>query len=90
MAFAGIDLKITPDSQVYCFEVNPSPAFSYYEAGTGQQISEAVARYLAGKVYDKAVEYDLNSSYGRDFAGSAPPAGHVCGKPLFEPRISTD
>ena len=48
LVFAGIDLKITPDNQVYCFEVNPSPAFSYYEANTGQPIAHAVARYLAG------------------------------------------
>jgi len=47
LPFAGIDLKITPDNQVYCFEVNPSPAFSYYELNTGQDISDAVARYLA-------------------------------------------
>jgi glutathione synthase/RimK-type ligase-like ATP-grasp enzyme len=46
LAFAGIDLKITPDHEVYCFEVNPSPGFSYYEGNTGQPISEAVARYL--------------------------------------------
>jgi glutathione synthase/RimK-type ligase-like ATP-grasp enzyme len=51
--FAGIDLKITPDYQVYCFEVNPSPAFSYYEAHTGQPIAEAVARYLSGKTIQK-------------------------------------
>lgn len=49
LAFAGIDLKITPDSKVYCFEVNPCPAFSYYEANTGQPIANAVARYLAGE-----------------------------------------
>jgi glutathione synthase/RimK-type ligase-like ATP-grasp enzyme len=48
LAFAGIDLKVTPDDRVYCFEVNPSPAFSYYESNTGQPISRAVARYLAG------------------------------------------
>lgn len=48
LAFAGIDLKIPPDNQVYCFEVNPCPAFSYYEANTGQPIAQAVARYLAG------------------------------------------
>lgn len=47
--FAGIDLKVTPDDQIYCFEVNPSPAFSYYEGNTGQPISRAVARYLAGR-----------------------------------------
>ena len=49
LAFAGIDLKITPDhSGVYCFEVNPSPAFSYYESQTEQPISRAVADYLSG------------------------------------------
>lgn len=46
--FAGVDLKITPDDEVYCFEVNPSPAFSYYEEHAGQPIARAVARYLAG------------------------------------------
>ena len=40
-------LKITPDNQVYCFEVNPSPGFSYFEAHTEQPIANAVARYLA-------------------------------------------
>ncbi len=49
LAFAGIDLKITPDKRVYCFEVNPSPAFSYYQANTGQPIARAVAEYLAGE-----------------------------------------
>ena len=48
LAFAGIDLKITPENHVYCFEVNPSPAFSYYESQTGQPISKAVADYLSG------------------------------------------
>lgn len=46
LAFTGIDLRITPDGEVYCFEVNPSPAYSYYEANTGQPISMALARYL--------------------------------------------
>jgi hypothetical protein len=48
LIFSGIDLRITPDNQVYCFEVNPCPGFSYYEANTGQPIAEAVAQYLAG------------------------------------------
>lgn len=47
LAFAGIDLKLTPDGRAFCFEVNPCPAFSYYEANTGQPIARAVARYLA-------------------------------------------
>lgn len=46
LPLAGIDLKVTPDDEVYCFEVNPSPAFSYYESSTGQPISEAIAKYL--------------------------------------------
>jgi hypothetical protein len=49
LPFAGIDLKITPGGEVFCFEVNPSPGFSYYEAATGQPIADAVARYLAGE-----------------------------------------
>jgi glutathione synthase/RimK-type ligase-like ATP-grasp enzyme len=49
LGFAGIDLKITPGNRVYCFEVNPSPAFSYYEGNTGQPIAKAVASYLAGR-----------------------------------------
>jgi glutathione synthase/RimK-type ligase-like ATP-grasp enzyme len=48
LAFAGIDLKITPEGYIYCFEVNPSPAFSYYQSQTGQPISRAVAEYLSG------------------------------------------
>lgn len=47
LLFAGIDLKITPDGEVYCFEVNPSPAYSYYESHTEQPISLALARLLA-------------------------------------------
>jgi glutathione synthase/RimK-type ligase-like ATP-grasp enzyme len=47
LEFAGIDLKVTPNDEVYCFEVNPCPAFSYYEANTSQAISAAVARCLA-------------------------------------------
>lgn len=46
--FAGIDLKLAPDGAIYCFEVNPSPAYSYYESHTGQPIADTLARYLAG------------------------------------------
>lgn len=46
LPFAGIDLKVAPDGRVYCFEVNPSPAYSYFEAHTGQPIAAAVARHL--------------------------------------------
>jgi glutathione synthase/RimK-type ligase-like ATP-grasp enzyme len=49
LPFAGIDLKVTPEEEVYCFEVNPSPAYSYYESQTGQPISQALADYLMGE-----------------------------------------
>lgn len=46
LEFAGIDLKVASDGSTYCFEVNPSPGFSYFEAATGQPIARAVARHL--------------------------------------------
>lgn len=46
LEFAGVDLKVTPDDEVYCFEVNPSPAYSYFESHTGQPIAAALAAHL--------------------------------------------
>jgi glutathione synthase/RimK-type ligase-like ATP-grasp enzyme len=46
---AGIDLRFAPDGRVVCFEVNPSPAFSYYQTHTRQPISDAIAAYLCGQ-----------------------------------------
>lgn len=46
LAVAGIDLRRTPDGRWFCFEVNPSPAFVYYEAATGQPIGQAIAQLL--------------------------------------------
>jgi RimK-like ATP-grasp domain len=51
LALSGIDLRISPSSEVYCFEVNPSPAFSYYESHTGQPISLALAHFLHGTIH---------------------------------------
>jgi len=44
--FAGIDLKLTPRDEYYCFEVNPSPGFLFYEQHTYQPISAALADLL--------------------------------------------
>jgi glutathione synthase/RimK-type ligase-like ATP-grasp enzyme len=46
LLLAGIDLKETPDGDYYCFEVNPSPGFLYYEQYTGQPVSTALADLL--------------------------------------------
>jgi len=46
LPLAGIDLRLTPEGEWFCFEVNPSPAFTYYESATGQPIAGAIARLL--------------------------------------------
>ena len=48
LAFAGIDLRRTDQGEWVCFEVNPSPAFTYYEDATGLPIAAALAELLAG------------------------------------------
>jgi glutathione synthase/RimK-type ligase-like ATP-grasp enzyme len=47
LPLAGLDLRRTPDGEWFCFEVNPSPCFTYYERLTGQPIARAVADLLA-------------------------------------------
>jgi len=49
LSVAGIDLRLTPDGQWFCFEVNPSPGFTYYQHATGQPIADSIARLLAGR-----------------------------------------
>lgn len=43
---AGIDLRRTPEGEYVCFEVNPSPAFLWFEQVTGQRIGDAIAELL--------------------------------------------
>jgi glutathione synthase/RimK-type ligase-like ATP-grasp enzyme len=47
LVLAGIDLRRRDDGRWYCFEANPAPAFTYYEAETGQPLTAAVAALLA-------------------------------------------
>jgi glutathione synthase/RimK-type ligase-like ATP-grasp enzyme len=46
LSMCGIDLKVTPQGHWYCFEVNPSPAYSFFEENTGQRISTAIVQTL--------------------------------------------
>jgi len=46
LTLCGIDLFLTTENDYYCFEVNPSPGYSYYQNNTGQDISGAIARWL--------------------------------------------
>jgi hypothetical protein len=49
LPLAGIDLRRTAEGRDVCFEVNPSPAFNFYERHAGLPIAAAIARYLAGE-----------------------------------------
>jgi hypothetical protein len=42
----GIDLKKNAEGDYFCFEVNPSPGFLYYEKHSGQPICAAIAELL--------------------------------------------
>lgn len=46
LLFAGVDLRLTPRDEWICFEINPSPGFTFYEDATGQGIAAAVADLL--------------------------------------------
>jgi glutathione synthase/RimK-type ligase-like ATP-grasp enzyme len=62
LLFAGIDLKVTPDGEYYCFEVNPCPGFLYYEKSGGQPISLALANLLRDGPKAATPSQILNSS----------------------------
>ena len=47
--FEMLPSEENPTPMVRIGRLNPSPAFSWYEANTGQPIARAVACYLAGR-----------------------------------------
>jgi RimK-like ATP-grasp domain len=46
LPFCGIDLRRRPDDEHVCFEVNPMPAFSYFERESGLPIAAALVDLL--------------------------------------------
>jgi hypothetical protein len=46
LPLCGIDLFRTTKDDYYCFEVNPSPGYSYYQQSTGQDIATAIVKWL--------------------------------------------
>lgn len=46
LSLSGIDLRQTPDNEWFCFEVNTSPGYTYFEQAAGQTISYHLADYL--------------------------------------------
>jgi hypothetical protein len=47
LTVAGIDLRRTPRDLWMCFEVNPSPGYTFYQNACGLAIDAAIARLLA-------------------------------------------
>lgn len=53
LLFSGIDLKETSAGDFYCFEINPSPGFSFFERITNQPISLALMSLLGSNPQQK-------------------------------------
>jgi glutathione synthase/RimK-type ligase-like ATP-grasp enzyme len=47
LPFCGVDLRERPDGSWVCFEVNPSPGYSWYETSAALPISDMLVRWLA-------------------------------------------
>ena len=47
LVVAGVDLRNNPDGRWICFEVNPSPDFTYYYETASNRVAESIARLLA-------------------------------------------
>jgi len=52
LSVTGIDFRRDSEGRWYCFEVNPSPAFTYYQAATNQPVDEAIADLLERSLAD--------------------------------------
>jgi len=46
LPLCGIDLRHTPEGAWVCFEVNPMPAYTYFEDNSGLPISRAIVDLL--------------------------------------------
>jgi glutathione synthase/RimK-type ligase-like ATP-grasp enzyme len=64
LELGGVDLRETPDGEWFCFEVNSSPGFTYYEDATGLPIGAAVASVLASF----EAGHDSPGRWSEDFA----------------------
>jgi len=65
LPLTGIDFRRRPDGEFVCFEVNPMPAYSYYETHTGLTISTALARLLRSMSVSPEVNYGANGPSDR-------------------------
>ena len=54
LPLAGIDLRVTPNGEWYCLEVNPSPSFTFYQRKTYQPISETFTQLLVDSAGERS------------------------------------
>ena len=47
LVFSGIDLRVADSGEIFCFEVNPSPGYSYFEYSCGLPIARELANLMA-------------------------------------------
>jgi glutathione synthase/RimK-type ligase-like ATP-grasp enzyme len=59
--FAGIDLKEAGDGRYFCFEVNPSPSFNFFQLRTGQPIGTALAELLTERTGQQIIPLKTKS-----------------------------
>lgn len=48
LVMAGVDLRRNDDGDWVCFEVNPSPGFTYFDTDDDEPLARAAARLLSG------------------------------------------
>ena len=51
LVVSGIDLRKTADGRFFCFEVNPTPGFSYFDPEPAFPIANAICDLLTGETY---------------------------------------
>jgi hypothetical protein len=75
LVFSGIDLRRTPAGEYYCFEVNTSPGFTFYQENASCSIGDALVDILSnGSATEEVtevtnVESDVNDTQGTVHSG---------------------
>jgi len=72
LPLAGIDLRVNPEGEYVCFEVNPMPAYTYFESHTDLPIGEALARLLISPELNGEVPHGAGYRKSGTDSGSDP------------------
>jgi len=72
LPLAGIDLRLNPEGEYVCFEVNPMPAYTYFETHTDLPIGDALARLLISPELNGEVPHGAGYRKSGTNSGSNP------------------